>query len=220
MKSLFGIPMNGIMIGLLVIVGVALLAFALAALRNPVLFKLGLRNIPRRRAQTIIIVFGLMVSTMIIAAAFAVGDSLDYSITKSVYDNLGPLDLQVQTRPVGGAQATAGAPYISDATVQTIESQVGNPPQLLSWVPMIIEPLPASNPRTRLTEPQYNLVGLDPAVVQKLGGLPAKGGGRVQVSDLGPNEVFINATAADKIDARPGDTIVSLFNNQQHTFTV
>ncbi len=220
MTSLFGLSMNAIMIGLLVVVGVALLAFAFAALRNPVLFKMGLRNIPRRRAQTIIIVFGLMVSTMIIAAAFAVGDSLSYSITKSAYDNLGALDLQVQTRPVGGAQATAGAPYIADSTVQTIEDQFGNPKELLTWVPMINEPVPASNPRTRLTEPQYHLVGLDPAVVQKLGGLQAKGGGRVQVSDLGPNDVFINATAADKIDARPGDTIVSLVNNQQHSFTV
>ncbi|HLZ73142.1 MAG TPA: FtsX-like permease family protein [Dehalococcoidia bacterium] len=220
MKSLFGIPMNGIMIGLLVIVGAALLAFVLAAVRNPVLFKLGLRNIPRRRAQSIIIVFGLMVSTMIIAAAFAVGDSLDYSITKSVYDNLGALDLRVQTRPVGGAAATAGAPYISGASVSAIEDEFGTPKELLTWVPMINEPAPVGNPRTRLTEPQYHLVGLDPAVVQKLGGLAAKGGGHVELSDLGPNEVFINATAADKIDARPGDTIVSLFNNQQHSFTV
>src|SRR5581483_7789490 len=200
--------------------GLALLAFAFAAIRNPVLFKLGLRNIPRRRAQTIIIVFGLMVSTMIIAAAFAVGDSLSYSITKSAYDDLGPLDLQVQTRPVGGAQPTAGAPFIPNSTVDLIEQQFGNPPQLLSWVPIINEPAPASNPRTRLTEPQFNLVGLDPAVVQKLGGLPAKGGGHAQVSDLGPNEVYINATAADKIDARPGDTIVTLLKNQQHSFTV
>ncbi len=219
MNTLFGISMTAIMIGLLAIVGLALLAFLFAAVRNPVLFKLGLRNIPRRRAQTIIIVFGLMVSTMIIAAAFAVGDSLSYSITKTAYDNLGPLDLQVQTRPVGGAQPTAGAPFIPDSTAQLIEQQLGNPPQLLSWVPMISEPVPASNPRARLTEPQYHLVGLDPAVVQKLGGLPAKGG-RVQVSELGPNEVYINASAADKIDARPGDTIVTLFNNQPHSFTV
>src|SRR5579885_743206 len=220
MNTLFGISMTAIMIDLLAIVGLALLAFLFAAVRNPVLFKLGLRNIPRRRAQTIIIVFGLMVSTMIIAAAFAVGDSLSYSITKTAYDNLGPLDLQVQTRPVGGAKATAGAPFIPNSTAQLIEQQFGIPPHLVSWVPMSSEPVPASNPRTRLTEPQFNLVGLDPAVVQKLGGLPAKGGSHAQLSDLGPNEVLINASAADKIDARPGDTIVTLFNNQPHSFTV
>ena len=36
--------------------------------RNPVLFKLGLRNIPRRRAQTVLIIIGLMLSTAIITS--------------------------------------------------------------------------------------------------------------------------------------------------------
>src|SRR5438132_13601936 len=100
MNSLFGIPMGAIAVVLFAIVCVAILALLVAAVRSPALFKLGLRNIPRRRAQSLIIVFGLMVSTLIVTAAFTVGDSLSYSITKAVYDKAGPVDVKVEPRPV------------------------------------------------------------------------------------------------------------------------
>ena len=55
MNSLFGIPMNSIMVVLLVLLGIALASVLLGALRNRVMFLVGLRNIPRRRAQTLTI---------------------------------------------------------------------------------------------------------------------------------------------------------------------
>jgi len=57
-----------------------------------VIFKLGVRNIPRRKAQTILIVVGLMLSTLIIAAAFGTGDTLNHSVSATVYRQLGPVD--------------------------------------------------------------------------------------------------------------------------------
>ena len=56
------------------------------------MFKLGVRNIPRRRAQTTLIVLGLMLSTVIISAAFTTGDTVDRSITSEVYGLLGSVD--------------------------------------------------------------------------------------------------------------------------------
>src|SRR5579884_2065388 len=212
--------MTTIAVVLVAIVAISLLALAWAALRNPVLFKLGLRNIPRRRSQTLLIVFGLMVSTMIITAAFTVGDSLSVSIDKTAYDKLGALDLLVRTQRSAGAEPTAGDPYIPSVAVQTIEQQLGAPPQLLTWIPAINEPAPAQNPAAKLTEPSVNLMGLDPEAIRKLGGLPNTAGRRVQITDLGANEAFINATAADKLNAKPGDTVVVLFNNQPLRFTV
>ena len=53
---------------------------------------MGVRNIPRRRAQTTLIVIGLMLSTVIISAAFTTGDTVDRSITSEVYELLGSLD--------------------------------------------------------------------------------------------------------------------------------
>ena len=51
------------------------------------MFKLGVRNIPRRRAQTTLIVLGLMLSTVIISAAFTTGDTVDRSVTCQVYSH-------------------------------------------------------------------------------------------------------------------------------------
>src|ERR671914_1887644 len=92
MNELFGIPMSTIMIVLLVLLALCLLSVAWVAWRRPVIFKLGVRNIPRRRAQTMLIVAGLMLSTLIIAAALGTGDTVNYSVTGDVYTNLGPVD--------------------------------------------------------------------------------------------------------------------------------
>src|SRR5687768_4132108 len=56
MNDIFGIPMAGTMLVLLVILGLCLLRVAWIAWRRPVNFKLGMRNIPRRKAQTTLIV--------------------------------------------------------------------------------------------------------------------------------------------------------------------
>src|SRR4030088_1966365 len=61
-------------------VAVLLFGLLLFAVVNRVLLKMALRNIPRRRAQTVLILFGLMLATLIITASLAVGDTLTYSL--------------------------------------------------------------------------------------------------------------------------------------------
>ena len=107
MNSLFGIPMNAIMVVLLVLLGISLATVAVAALRNRVMFLVGLRNIPRRRAQTTLIIIGLMLSTLIISAAFTTGDTVDYSISSTVYDVMGHVDEVVQFESKEGSAVGA-----------------------------------------------------------------------------------------------------------------
>src|ERR687895_2369894 len=92
MNDIFGIPMAGIMTVLLAALALCLLSVAWVAWRRPVIFKLGVRNIPRRKAQTVLIVVGLMLSTLIIAAALGTGDTIDWSVTSTAYDQLGEVD--------------------------------------------------------------------------------------------------------------------------------
>src|SRR5687768_13362004 len=99
MNELFGIPMSGIMVVLLALLALCLLAVAWVAWRRPVIFKLGVRNIPRRRAQTTLIVVGLMLSTLIIAAALGTGDTIDHSATAATYDSFGHVDELVVSSP-------------------------------------------------------------------------------------------------------------------------
>src|ERR1039457_4060823 len=92
MKTLFSIPMDTIMAWMLgIFLAVTLVVAVLAAL-NPLFFKMGLRNIPRRRAQTVLIIVGLMLSTVIITSALGTGDTLSYSVRSTVTNGLGSVD--------------------------------------------------------------------------------------------------------------------------------
>ena len=107
MNNLFGIPMTAVMIALLVLLGLSLLTILWIAWRRPVIFKLGLRNIPRRKAQTILIVIGLMLSTLIISAALGTGDTLNHSVSTEVYALVGHAMWQSSTAsPAGKATST------------------------------------------------------------------------------------------------------------------
>ena len=96
MEKLFGLEMAtiaGILCAMLVVV---IASLALLAWRRPVFFKLGLRPIPRRRAQSTLIVLGLMLATLIITAAFVTGDTLSYSIRSLAIKGMGEFDEVIQ----------------------------------------------------------------------------------------------------------------------------
>src|SRR5438045_2406226 len=96
MEKLFGVPMDNIMAWVLGFSVLVLLVVGVLALRKPILARLALRNIPRRPAQTVLIVFGLMLATLLITAAFGTGDTISYSMRVAFTGSLGNTDLQVQ----------------------------------------------------------------------------------------------------------------------------
>ena len=106
MEKLFGLEMStiaGILSSILILV---IISLALLAWRQPVFLKLGLRPIPRRRAQSSLIVLGLMLATLIITAAFITGDTLSHTIRMEAIKSMGEMDEVVR---VGGGNETYGA---------------------------------------------------------------------------------------------------------------
>ena len=69
-----------------------LLYLGVLYLRNPVLVKLGIRNIPRRPSQSVLIVIGLALSTIIIVSALSTGDTLTYSLRRQAVAAYGEVD--------------------------------------------------------------------------------------------------------------------------------
>src|SRR6266508_4770082 len=120
MNDLLGIPMGTMMTSLLALLTVCLLTVAWVAWRRPVIFKLGVRNIPRRRAQTTLIVAGLMLSTLIIAAALGTGDTINHSITGDVYTNLGQVDELIVASHDGAARTDLVANQALDPSALTV----------------------------------------------------------------------------------------------------
>src|SRR5690349_21423738 len=122
MDKIFGLPMSGVLVVLVVMLSLSLLTVAWVAWRRPVIFKLGIRNIPRRRAQTTLIVVGLMLSTLIISAALGTGDTLDYSMTKDVYSNYGNVDTLVVQSDQVDAPAIDRTTKIDESALAIVDS--------------------------------------------------------------------------------------------------
>ena len=92
MEQLFGIPTLWLALGLALVLLVLLGVVAYFANRHRFLFKLGVRNVPRRKAQSVLIVMGLMLSTTIIASSLGIGDTVTHSIRVDAFTALGHTD--------------------------------------------------------------------------------------------------------------------------------
>jgi putative ABC transport system permease protein len=219
MNKLFGIPMTNIMIALLIVLALVLAVTLYVAVRNPVIFRLGIRNVPRRKAQTALIVIGLMLSTLIMSAAFATGDTINYSIGDVVYKSLGRVDEVV--RPKSDPNTVGqGTDRIPATALTDLEARFKGDPDIAGFVPALAKAVPGLNPRTSQSEPIVALAGVDAKRVDVLGGVVDRNGNKLDIGALKPDEAFINQTGADKLDAQVGDTIQSFYNNQPISFKV
>src|SRR5690242_11323613 len=92
MTQLFGIPIDTLTSILLTITVVLVGAVVLLALGNAIFFKIGVRNIPRRRFQMVLIVFALMLSTTLLSSVLATGDVLTATVQTVAVYNTGNVD--------------------------------------------------------------------------------------------------------------------------------
>ena len=216
MDSLFGISLTSIMVALLLLMAGTLAVLGWIVWRNPLLARMGLRNVARRRAQTTLIVVGLMLSTLIISAAFATGDTVGFSVTTDVYNSLEEADVLL----VFDDEAGATRDTLTAADLAAIRGRFGADPAVDGITGIVIETLPALNREARLSEPQSQFVGVDPLTVDSFRGLREPGGALVSASALGGNRAFITERLADELDAASGDTVTVFQANQPHDFEV
>jgi putative ABC transport system permease protein len=220
-NELFGIPMNSILIFLVAVLALCLLSVAWVAWRRPVIFKLGVRNIPRRKAQTTLIVIGLMLSTLIISAALGTGDTLSYSATSEVYSTLGHVDELVVYSPDGkGDASTSLSNDIDASSLGLVESALAGDENVDGVMPALWKFVPIYNGTSGLAEPEVGIMGVDPGRLDAFGGVKDLDGDSIDIAALAPNEIVINETAADDLDAQVGDMLTIFYNNQPVELTV
>ena len=209
MNALFGIPMNTVMLVLVGLLAVCLASVGYVVLRNRIMFFIGLRNIPRRVAQTTLIVVGLMLSTLIISAAFTTGDTVDYSITNQTVTLLGHVDEAVQFRSQkdGGGTSVGSDATIPQETADQLRTRLAADPNIDGVLPVVFEPVPVVNPRTGLSSAKANVAGVDQTAVDGFPDFISVSGGQVDISALGEDEVYANKSLADETDLKPGDTV-------------
>src|SRR5258708_34561354 len=100
MSQLFGIQLDTLTNILLIITCAIIVGVVLLALGNAIFFKIGVRNIPRRRTQKILIMFALMLSTIQLSSEFAIGDVITAAVQSFAIHTLANEDEANEARNV------------------------------------------------------------------------------------------------------------------------
>ena len=210
MDNIFGIPANTLLTILLIMMGFIVLIMIYSAWRYPLAFRLGVRNIPRRKSQTALIIGGLALSTLIITSALGVGDTIDYSVRSDVYANLGGIDEQIGTTtlgaPAGLGFGGGSAPNVSTVTwfsadVAADAAALVDGETIDGVVAVAIETLPVLNTASNLSEAAVQVRGLGEITGS---GLTAPAG----LANLADDEVLLNESLAEQLNASTGDELM------------
>lgn len=191
----------------LLLVLVILAALTALALQGRVVFRLAVRNFSRRKAQSALVVAGLMVGTAIISSSLVVGDTMRYLFEVETYRSLGEVDHVVSgTDPAGGLRNFDGGVYssLSDG-LSSVEGIEAVAPALFVTVSVL-------NPRTQLAEPSVVLRAFNSSVMRTsaFGSLDGAG---FYTDALARGEVALNSRLGEALEARPGDVLTVAYGS-------
>ncbi|MFN2188123.1 MAG: ABC transporter permease, partial [Candidatus Promineifilaceae bacterium] len=222
MDTIFGIPANTLAAMLAVLLAMIGAVVLIIALRYPVPFKLGLRNLKRRRSQTALIIAGLALSTLIITSALGIGDTVAFSVTSSVYDDLGAIDEQIgyvqedSGSTLGfGSSGPELAPSESIWFDEDIAAKLAanyNESLVDGIAPAVVENLPAFNDTEGLSESTIEVRGIGKTAGDGFD-IPA------DLTLLEDGEAIINQSLAQSLNLQIGQ-MISIVNGQPINFRV
>ena len=218
MEELFGVPTQQLMWILLAVFGAAALILGLSALRNRVSFRMAARNLPRRRTQTILVVLGLMLATMLFSASFTTGDTLTNSLRVESLKNLGQVDVQVQAKGSGASGQQQFGPTTSErAELLRREGRGRRARPALRQGPRLgrrpcgHRDRPCDGQGQRPQRAQHGRARPGRKLHEGFDSLTTASGKTLNPSDLGKNEVYLSADAAKGLDVDKGDEIEATF---------
>jgi len=220
-NTLFGFSMDSIMHVMLGAFAVITLGVAVLAVRNRLFLKLGLHNIPRRRAQSMLIIFGLMLSTVIVTSAFVAGDTFSYSIRSSAITNLGMVDEIVSARSPGHEKSiVARFPPLTARVVNQVRSALATGNTVDGIAPALILKAPVRDLTTRQSKAAIDLTSLPVNYPAAFGPITTSAGSAVSLGQLGPHQVYLSTLAAQGLNARAGDRLQVFAEGRPEDVTV
>lgn len=185
----------------------AFLLILLAAARRRILFRLGFRNVLRRKTQVALAVVGLTVATSIMAGALVIDNSFDATVTALVLRGTDRVDIVLFREDEAGNRV-----FFDAEAVDRLEGSLSAMAHVEAVAPRIHLPAAAENGRTGLVEPRTNLIGFDPA--RDLGVFLLLDGSETDGAELAEGEAYVNAKLADALDAEAGDSLRVFANGQ------
>lgn len=212
MKELFGIPIGSLLVVLAVALLAAVAVVGVLAVRNPILLKLGFRNVGRRRSRSALIVVGLMLGTTIVAAALTTGDTMSHTIRTTVVDSLGATDETLAPRGAvddipGALGAATGTGWLPESTVGRVERAVAGSGLVDGVTGAIVDQVALQAPAQRQSEPGVILFAADPARLEGFSPIVGEAGEPLSLGALRPGELYLNRKAARELRVGAGDRV-------------
>src|SRR5829696_4780426 len=220
MDKLFGIPTGQLTLVLLVIFAVGALILAFLAARDRTSFRMAVRNVPRRRPQTALIVVGLMLATLLFSAAFTTGDTLTNSLRMQALENLGRVDEVVKAEqpesgggvPFGPGAGGPAAPearerYFDEKVAGEIRNRLSGDANVAGVAPLAKESVPVTSETTSLSEPRVDVLGMDANSMQGFDALTTASGKTLALGDLEQNEAYVSEKIAEGLGIGTGDKV-------------
>ncbi|MCK4614583.1 MAG: FtsX-like permease family protein, partial [Thermoplasmata archaeon] len=210
----------GITYGLLFLVIFILAVIGYMGMKMRILLKMSLRNVSRRKVNTVIITLGLMIGTTIISGSLVVGDTLDNMFTKDIYDSYDETDETIFTFDEKG-----GLAFFNYTEYQFLDAFITNNNPISAKIeglsPEIHYDVSALNLDSKLSEASVRIIGFDFSESTGFGKLYPLSGQAVTGDELAGHEVYVNEMLAEEIDVKDGHTLMIYYGeNQTATFTV
>jgi putative ABC transport system permease protein len=202
MTELFGIPLDTLATILVAITLAIVLLVLVLAVSNRLFFKIGARNVPRRRMQMTLIIAALMLSTTLLSSAMATGDVITGAVHSVATYNVGNVDETIE----GG---TGDLGFFDQSIYYDLLAQVRHDPDIAALGAAIIERnLLVADETSRQVRSNVTALAALPGSESGFGGVLTVDEKRhLQLSSLGWNEVYLNLTLAQLLNAHAGDTL-------------
>ena len=220
MSELFGIPTERLTWVLVAVFGAGALILIVLAVRDRTSLRMAVRNVPRRKTQTALIVTGLMLATLLFSAAFTTGATLTESLRAQALENIGRVDVVVRAeRPESGGGVAfgpgAGAAvvpevrekYFDESLAYEVRDRLSGVKSVAGVAPLAKETVPVTSPESDLSEPVVDVLGMDAGSMRGFDVLKTASDKTLSVGDLEKNEAYVSQDAAEGLGIVVGDKV-------------
>ena len=217
MNSVFEFSPDSVARPLAIATALVALMLIWQATRTPHLLRIGLRNVPRRKLRTALVVFGLMLATTFVASAIAIDDTIVLAVKSVAVYNLGRIDEQVVRRGSTAPFSAAFGDEVRDALASN--GHVAGIAPALTLSNVLVADETARQVRGGVAALAVDDVGAGPLTAFS----DTSTGAAISLTTLRDNQILLNRSTAQLLNAHVGDTIY-LYSNRwpgnRYTFTV
>ena len=212
MVTFFGLSTARLALVLAAILAAGLFILVLLALRHPVLFKLGVRNVGRRKTQMALIAVGLMLSTTLVTAALGAGDVIVGTIQAVAVGTLGRVD-EAAHNPNGDAPFPL-ARFDAAAPALRASFAIGG-----AMPEAVLHGVLLADVHSRQIA-RVDVIGVPAQIPAIFGPLHGPGGTLISPAALGPDDVLVNPKLAEALMPSPGDSLFLFHDGRRNPLRV